>query len=119
MAKADRRASERELEMATEKTMDDAQRLARLLVIDQRSLKIADYRYGAADQYVRRTEDEFKAGRASPDDLEVARGGLQAAAYGRAQARGSLFADWAAFVSTVTDDPVLNNLPPRYVRAKP
>jgi outer membrane protein TolC len=119
MAKADRRASERELQVATDYAMDEAQRLARILSIDNRSLKLNEYRRGAAESYLSRTQEEFKAGRAAQAELDLAQAGLQSADYSLAQARGTFFADWSAFVSTVTDDPVLTNLPPRYVRAKP
>jgi outer membrane protein TolC len=119
MAKANRRDSERELQVVTEDAMDKAQRLARLLSIDQRSLKLSEYQRSAADLYLSRTRDEFKAGRVSQAELDIALAGLQQADWLLAQARAAFFTDWSEFVSTVTDDPVLANLPQSYVRAKP
>jgi outer membrane protein TolC len=116
-AQADKRQWERQLQMATESVMDEAQQLERTVDIDARAMNLADQRLGLAEAAVRLTEEQVKQGRASQQNVDEAVNNQRNAEWNAALYRTTFLSDWAAFISRVSDDPALNNLPSRYVRA--
>lgn len=115
-ARADERYWEKERQIETDSAMDEAQQLARTVALDARAADIAKQRQDGAALLLRRAEEAMKAGTASQDDVNNATNTLRLAQANSAVARATYLSDWSAFVSRVADDPILNNLPPRYVR---
>jgi hypothetical protein len=117
-AKADQRLWERNRQIAADAALDDAQHLQRLVALDARAMEIAETRRIGADALVQRETGELKLGRGSSSAVDAATRGLRFAETASATARANFLSDWSALVSLVSDDPVLNNLPNRYVRVK-
>jgi hypothetical protein len=116
-AKADQRYWERQRQIDADVAMDEAQRLARLLDLDARSMHFAELHLAGAAGAVSRLESEQKAGTVSQSDIDAASSDLRLAKANAAVARANYLSDWSAFVSLVAEDPVLKNLPFRYVSA--
>lgn len=117
-AKAEKRSWERQLEIDSEAVMDEAQKLQRLVGIEARALEFANQRHAGAANYVQTVQDDLKkSGSTSESAVKAAILGLYTADWNVAITRANYLNDWCAFVSLVADDPVLNNLSSRYVRA--
>lgn len=114
-ALADKRQWQRQLQMTADSAMDEAQQLERTVALDARAMTYAEQRLGLAQVLMKRIQDEMGAGRASQADVNNATSNLRAFEANAAQYRTLFLSDWAAFVSRVTDDPALHNLPSRYV----
>ena len=115
-ALADKRYWQRQLHLATESTIEEAQRLERALELDARAIGFAEIRRAGAEEGVRRQQEEVKLGNVSQGIVDAALRELRRTEYNNALARAQFISDWSAFVSLAADDPVLNNLPSRYVR---
>ncbi|PTX92614.1 TolC family protein [Opitutus sp. ER46] len=118
MTKADRRYAEAELRRVTEEVMDQAQQYQRNVVLDARAVELTEQRRHAAELGMRREQELLRtqAGEASQARLERSQRDLRRAEAVATAARAAFLASWSAFVSRVTDDPALQNLPSRYVR---
>lgn len=114
-AKAERRQWERRLKAWSDAAMDEAQTLERSVRIEARAMQLASRRREGAAAAVRLAEEEAKAGRRAELELERARNQLFEAEAAEAAARAAFLSEWAALVSRVSEDPILNALPPRYV----
>ena len=115
-ALADKRYWQRQLQLNTEGTIEEAQRLERALSLDARAMTLAEIRRLGAAEGVRRQQEELKLGNGSQAIVDAAVRELRRTEYHNALARAQFVADWSAFVSLAATDPVLNNLPSRYVR---
>lgn len=116
-AKQSRRYWERRFQIATEAAMDEAQRLQRTVGFDFRAMQFARQRHAGATAGVARAEEEVRAHAAAPNAVTYATRDLRSAEAGTALARATFLSNWSAFVSLVADDPALNQIPSRYVRA--
>ncbi len=118
-ALADKHSWERRREIDADAVMDDAQRLVRVVDIDARAMKYAEQRRAGAAALVKLAEEDLqKSGTASQATVNSATRDLYNAEYNAALSRANFLSDWSTFQSIVGDDPVLMNLPSRYVRAK-
>jgi outer membrane protein TolC len=111
-----KRYFERQLEIATDATMDQASNARRNVDFSWRALQLASRRLQMAQGSLEYVEKEMKLGRSSPDDVTSARGAVYGYELSCAAARADFFNTWSGFVSLVGADPAMNNLPPRYVR---
>jgi outer membrane protein TolC len=114
-----KRLWERQRQTAAESAMDEAQRLERLLAVDASDMGFAEAHRAGAAGFVDRAEGEQKAGTISSANVNEATSGLRLAEFNSAITRATFLSDWSAFISLVAQDPVLNQLPSRYARAKP
>lgn len=114
-ALADKRQWQRQLQITADSAMDQAQQLQRTVALDKRAMDIAEQRLGLAQALLRLRESEMKAGRAAQSDVNDALRNLRNFEANAAYYRTNFLSDWAAFISQVTEDPALNNLPSRYV----
>jgi outer membrane protein TolC len=117
-ALANKRLRERDLQMATEASIDGAQALADQLRLDARTMDQADLRLALAAAQVRKFEEEATLGNLSQNSVDGAVNGVKETAVASAAARASYFARWSEFVSLTSVDPVLNQLPARHDREK-
>jgi outer membrane protein TolC len=112
-----KRYFERQLEIVTDSTMDQAENVRRTVDFSWRSLELASRRLEMAQGSLGYLEKEMRLGRASPDDVTSARGAVYSYDLSCAAARSDFFNTWSGFVSLVGADPAMNRLPNRYVRA--
>jgi outer membrane protein TolC len=117
-ALANRRLSERELQNATEASLDAAQGMAELLPLEAESMRMADLRRGLSEGLLKTQQEELELGKIPENSLLVAKAGLKESEWASAAARAAYLYRWAEFVSFVSTDPVLNNLPARHDREK-
>ncbi len=116
-ALSSRRYWERQLEITTEGTMDQAENSRRGVEFAWRSLGIAERQYQMANGYLDHVRTEFKLGNSARDDLVSANTALFANETAVAGARAEFLSSWSDFVSLVGGDPAMNNLPTHHVRA--
>ena len=116
-ARIARREAEKRLQVATDSAMAEAQSLERFASLDARSVQLSEQRRSGAEAGVKKAEEERAAGRVSKDAVDSALIGLRVAEAAATSARANFLSDWSSFVSLVGEDPVLNNLPSRYVRS--
>jgi len=117
-AQASKRLAELNLQAHSEATLDQAQTLERQVALDAQAMAYSERRHGGAVAIVERAKDEAKRGNVSESYIATAKGDLYINDYTNALARATFLNDWSSFVSLAGTDPVLNNLPPRYVREK-
>jgi outer membrane protein TolC len=115
-AQADKRRWQREKQIATDAAMDEAQRLERAVGLDARAMQYAEQRRAGSVSNVEQAKSEAKVGTVSERRISEATNELRGAEASAAYARAAFLSDWSAFVSLVSDDPVLSNLSPRYAR---
>lgn len=111
-----KRYYEAQVKMNRENLMDNAQKSQRAIDFAWRELALADRRHALAASGLQLTQDEFKLGNSTPDSVASATGQLNANDSSLASARADFLSSWSDFVSLVGEDPVMNNLPARYVR---
>ena len=117
-AMANKRASERELQLATEAVIDAAQGLVQQLELDARAMDMADIRRTLAAGLVQNYKEELGRGNIAQNAVDSATASLKAADAANYAARAAYLSRWTEFVSLVAIDPVLNNLPARHDSAK-
>lgn len=117
-ALASRRLNERDLQNTTEAALDTAQGLAEQLPLEAESMRMADLRRGLSEGLLKTVQEELELGKVPENSLLVAKAGLKDNEWVSAAARAMYLTRWAEFVSFVSTDPVLNNLPARHDREK-
>ena len=115
-ALAKKRAAERSLQTYAEATSDLATYHRQQTEFAARALEFSELRLGGSRSGVETAKEFLGRGRASTDEVERAEAGLIRAEAENAKARADYLNSWTEFVSLVGADPVMNNLPPRYVR---
>lgn len=115
-ALASKRSAERRLATAGEDALERAQALERLLKIEATAMEFAEVRSAIATEALRRQTEEVTAGTLPPSAIEEAQSNVLLATANDALARANYLRTWSEFVSVVGIDPILNTLPPRYVR---
>jgi len=114
-AVSNRRYYERQLEIVTESTMDQAQNDRRTVDFGWRALGLAHRRWDLAHAQKQRTLDELKLGNVSPSEVDGATDALNQSEFDNASARADFLSAWSDFVSTVGADPAMSKLPAHYV----
>lgn len=117
-ARAQKRLAERRLATATERWMEEAQSLHRMLKLDAEIMAMAETRRDLAEHAVREMEDEVKLGNAPAGEIENRRSDLLHAKARAAAARATFLGRWSEFVSLTGADPVLNTQVSSHVREK-
>ena len=114
-AVASRRYYERQLQIVTEATMDEAQNSRRTVDFSWRALNLAEQSMGIADFQQKQSLIEMKLGNISQDAVRGAQDALNQSDYDDATARAEFLSSWSEFVSTVGADPAMSKLPAHYV----
>jgi outer membrane protein TolC len=116
-ALASKRATERQYQNYVDTMTETVQVAREQLEFSARALALAEQRLGFARSGAQRTEEDFKAGLVSQAALDVANSNLLSANAAIIIARADYLNRWADFVSQTGVDPVISNLPARYVRS--
>jgi outer membrane protein TolC len=116
-ALASKRATERQYQTYLETTVDTLQNSQEQLEFSARALALAEQRHGLAQDAVNHVAEDFKAGLASQSAMDTANSNLLGANATIIYARADFLNRWADFVSQTGADPVIANLPARYVRS--
>lgn len=114
-----RRAYERQRANYVEGAMESAQQLRKSVDFSVRALEIAELRRAIASDAVRIAREDAALGASADSDVDLVVARFQVADLAALTARADYLNRWAEFVSTTGADPVLNNLPARYVRKQP
>ena len=117
-ALASKRFYERQLQTAAETALDQAQALQRELELDVRTMAMSEQRRGLAEFGAKRVKEEVDLGVAPESSNGEATANIYLSEATEGAARAALLARWSEFVSLAGVDPVLNNIPARYVREK-
>ena len=117
-AMASKRFYERQLQTAAEAALDQAQALQRELDLDARAMAMSEQRRGLAEFGAKRVKEEVELGVVPASTNGAATENVYFSEAGEGAARAALLARWSEFVSLAGVDPVLNNIPARYVREK-
>jgi outer membrane protein TolC len=106
---------ERQLEVVTDSTMDQAENARHNVEFSWRALGLAERRWNMASGYLVHTRAELRLGNVSQDDVAAATNGLYLSESAIASARADFLSTWSDFVSLVGADPALAQLPAHYV----
>ena len=117
-ALVNKRALEQSKAVDIDLLLQNAQKLERDLKFDAEQLALADIRQGMSIEAHARISQEVGLGNLAKDAIARAKVGILDAAVKTFAARAVYLQHWSEFVSLTTDDPVLTNLPARYVREK-
>ncbi len=98
--------------------LQNAQNLERALKLDAELLELTDTRHGMAIEGHKRISEEVGFGLLPKGDIDRAQVGILQSSARNLEARAAFLGRWSEFVALTRDDPVLNNLPARYVREK-
>ena len=117
-ALADKRLWQEQREQAKDRVLDEIQRQARSLKLDAEDMGYAQTRLDVAESQLARVREEVKLGNMPQSAIELATRDVRQAEYRSALTRATFLSNWSAFVSLVGEDPVVNQIPSRYVREK-
>lgn len=117
-ANAVRRLYASKLSSTVEALLDQVQGLERNLKFDAEEIEISEVRYGIAHEAKKRIVEESALGQLAKAEVDRADGSILLNRAEAFVARAKFFADWSELVSIAGFDPVLQNLPSRYVREK-
>jgi outer membrane protein TolC len=115
-AMAEKRLYERRLASAVERVLEEAQKLERQLAVEAQSVKLTDRRRMLAGAALKLLTDEVNLGNRPQTEIADATANVFFANATSAAARATLLGKWSEFISVVGADPVLQNVPQRYVR---
>ena len=79
---------------------------------------LRDINRGIAAHNQQLATNEVTFGNLAPSEVDRAKISVLLADTAVLESRAAYFGDWSEFVAVTGEDPVLNNLPARYVRAK-
>jgi outer membrane protein TolC len=113
-----KRSLEHQKTMRIEELLESAQTLARKLKFDAEQLEFVATRKGIAEDSQSLAAEQAKLGNVAGNVVDQARIAVMFADAKNFEARAAYLGDWCDFVGVAGDDPVLNNLPARYARAK-
>ncbi|HEX2852227.1 MAG TPA: TolC family protein [Opitutaceae bacterium] len=114
---AGRRAAERTLQAYAETTVENLQVVHQQLQFSARALDIAEQRHALAAGASSVVAEDFRRGLTSRTAADAAATGMLGADIARIYARSDYLTRWSDFVSQTGADPVMTNLPARYVRS--
>lgn len=113
-ALANQRYYERQLQTVTDQVMDQAMSLERQVGFSYRAMNLAQARSGLSAAAVRTTEDDAQRGLVSKATVEAAISAHYMAELTLANQRADFLSRWSEFVSTLGQDPILQQLPAKY-----
>lgn len=111
-----RRSYERTLRTANDQTVAEAQDLEKQLDFDWRAVQLSQTRRDVNGSMVKRAQDDLKLGKTSQTAVNSVQMAFYQADYTLAMARSEFLNDWSQFVSTLCVDPMLNQIPPTYLK---
>lgn len=114
-ALASKRAAERNRQSYLDQTLEQARDLELQVGFAIRAMALAEERLASYERHLQETRDNLKLGVGSQADVDQAATNfyqVQAAAFG---ARVEFYARWSEYLSLLDADPVLNNLPARFI----
>lgn len=114
-ALANQRYYERQLQTVTDQVMDQAMALERQVGFSYRAMNLAQARTGLSANAVRTMQDDMQRGLVSKAAVEAAIGSLYASEQTLASQRADFLTRWSEFVSTLGQDPILQQLPAKYL----
>lgn len=117
MAQADKRRAERVFEKEATATMDDVQRLQRLVALSARRVQLAEQSRAGALNLLNIRKQEVAVGSGSAGSIEATQAEIFTAEAALATRRAAFLAYWSELVSRSGMDPVMVNVPWSYVRA--
>lgn len=117
-ARADQRLYTTRLAAAVDAVLDQVQALERTLKLDAEHLAISDERHAISVAGKRRLAEESALGQVARAEIERADANILVSQANAFAVRAKFYADWSEFISIAGLDPVLQNLPSRYVREK-
>jgi outer membrane protein TolC len=115
-ALARKRSYERTLRSVNDQAIAQAQDMDKQLGFAWRALQIWQTRHDVGGNALQRAQDDLKLGKTSQTAVNAAQMTLYQTDYTLAAARGTFLNDWSQFVSTLCVDPMLNQIPPTYLR---
>jgi outer membrane protein TolC len=101
-----------------EELLQRVQNLERTLNLDAEQLKLTEIRRDLSTEAHKQISDEVGFGNLPKIDIDRAQLNIRIAEAQSLATRAAYFSHWSEFVALASDDPVLNNLPARYARAK-
>jgi outer membrane protein TolC len=110
-----KRAAERERQNYLDQTLEQARESERQLAFSARAMAIAERRFQFSEEALQRAKDNFKLHTLSQAGLDQATANFyqaQAAIFGT---RADFLSSWSGYLSLLNVDPVLNNLPARFL----
>jgi outer membrane protein TolC len=113
-----KRSLEHQKTVRIEELLESVQTLERRLKLDADQLEFAALRKGIAEDSQRIAAEEANFGNIPKGTVDNARLAVLLADAKNFEARAAYLIDWCDFVAVTGNDPVLNNLPARYARAK-
>lgn len=113
-----RRAAEHQKASKIEELLQNVQALERTLKMDAEQLELSDIRHSAAEGGYERVQSEVRFGNLPKGTIDRARLGVLLAQARSFESRAAFLGRWSELVAMSGADPVLDNLPARYVRAK-
>ncbi len=111
-----KRSYERTLRTLADQTVAQARDLEKQLGFAWRTAQIIQTRHDVSGSMVKRAQDDLKLGKTSQTAVNSAQMVLYQADYNLAAARAMFLNDWSQFVSTLCVDPMLNLVPPTYLK---
>jgi len=113
-----KRSAEHQKTVEIDRLLESVQTLERKLKSDADQLELAETRRGIATDSQNIATEQAELGNIPKGTLDNARLAVLMAETKNFEARATFFGDWCDFVAAAASDPVLNNLPARYARAK-
>jgi len=115
-ALANKRVYEQQQRMLSAQILDQVESTAKLIGFASQYSEMAEYTKNGAAMALERITDEFKRGSVTEDSVTTAKSQLYSQEAAVALARIDLVGRWCDLVSLVGADPVLNQIPARYVQ---
>ena len=111
-----KRSYERTLHTLTDQTIAQARDLEKQLGFAWRAAQISQTRHDVSVAAVKRLEDDLQSGKAARTAVTAAQLSAYYLDLDLASARSEFLNDWSQFVSTLCVDPMLNQIPPTYLK---
>lgn len=115
-ALANKRVYEQQQRILSAQVLDQVESTAKLIGFASQYLEMAEYTKSGVAVSLERVTDEFKRGSVTEDSVTTAKSQLYAQEAAVAAARIDLVSRWFELVSLVGADPVLTQIPARYVQ---
>ena len=114
-----RRQAERQLDQTTDQILSDAQNSRRSVDLAWRQLQVTERQFAISNYSNIQQQSELKLGNISQDAADHSQYVYNAGEIDDASARNGFLSSWCDFLSVVGADPVMNQIPASYARAKP
>lgn len=115
-ALATKRVYEQQQRVLVSQVLDQVESTSKLIGFAAQFLKMAEFTKSGVALSLERISDEFKRGNVTEDAVTTAKSQLYSQEAAVAAARIDLVGRWCDLVSMVGSDPVLNQIPARYVQ---